>query len=236
VVGLHGFTYTGEQFRAFSRLIGAQIVAPDLPGHGETTIDPVNLETTVQALVALLEQLGPSPLLGYSQGGRLAILVALARGDLVPAMVAVSASPGDPNRAARRRADERLAVDLMEGGVDRFLDAWLSGPPTGTDHLAAAVRVADREIRQANTASGLAAALRGYGQGVQRTVLDELRLLVPPTQFVAGERDPKYVRLAEQMATAARLGGSIVVVDSGHNVVLDNPHALAAIVADHILA
>ncbi len=182
------------------------------------------------AVVAVLEGVGPAPLVGYSQGGRIAILVSLQRPDLVHRLVAVSASPGVADRVTRQRDDDALAKRITNEGIGAFLDEWLTGPPVGTDHLPDDVRAPDRVIREQNTAEGLAAALRGYGQGAQPYVMDRLTQLAGPTLFVAGERDVTYSRLAEEMAGVVPHGRVEIVPGVGHNVVLEAPGALAALI------
>ena len=94
-VALHGFTLTGAQFSGLTAAAPCRILAPDLPGHGRTDVAPVTLDATLDALGEWIESLGgPVPVLGYSQGGRIALVLALARPELVDRLMLVSASPG----------------------------------------------------------------------------------------------------------------------------------------------
>ena len=212
-----------------------RLFAPDLPGHGDTTVTPVDIPTTLGALGDWLETLdGPVPILGYSQGGRIALVLALERPELVERLFLVSASPGirdEADRAARRAADTELASTLLSGGIDEFLDRWLDHPLVGTAATPPGVRAADRSVRAENSAAGLAAALTGLGQGAQSWVGDRLGDLGMPLLAVAGERDARYTRIAREMATAVPDGRTIVIDDAGHNVVLDAPDRLGAVVA-----
>jgi len=237
LVALHGFTLTGAQFGPLAGVLQREVVAPDLPGHGATRVTPITVDTAVASVAAVLRATGPAPLLGYSQGGRIALLVALAHPGLVTRLVLVSASAGIAeavDRTARRRRDERLAARIEAEGLDAFLDRWLGTPPTATAHLPRAVRAADRRIRSENRPEGLAAALRGYGVAAQPHVGGRVRGLVPPLLAVAGARDATYVRHAETLARAAPRGELRVIPHAGHNVVLDAPRALARVLREFL--
>ena len=234
VVALHGFTLHGGMFKTLADELGVSIQAPDLPGHGRTTVDPVTVDSAVEALAHLLRQNSKPPLLlGYSQGGRIAIQVALAHPNLVGSLVLVSASPGLDEKAHRLRAvaDDALATRIEEIGIDRFIEEWLANPTTATDRVATATRDADRKIRLENSAAGLAAALRGLGQAAVPEARDRLATLPMPIAFVAGRWDSKYSALAVEMAHS-RSERPVLVGGAGHNVILEAPEIVAATVRD----
>ncbi len=230
LICLHGFTLHGGMFASLTRYTRCGIVAPDLPGHGETDVRPVDLATTVAVLADWMGGFaGPVPLLGYSQGGRIALHVASQRPKLVSRLLLVSTSPGLPHaeRARRTAADEALAARIEALGLDAFLDEWLAHPLVGTAGLAAETAAADRALRMDNAAAGLAAALRGLGQGAMAAV-DPGSLDVPVT-WIAGERDERYAAVARSQAAAG--GGDVwIVPDAGHNVVLTAPARLGSII------
>jgi len=233
-VALHGFTLTGAQFSGLTAAAPCRILAPDLPGHGRTDVAPVTLDATLDALGEWIESLGgPVPVLGYSQGGRIALVLALARPELVDRLMLVSASPGIANpdeRAKRTAADADLAESIRSEGLPAFLDRWLAGPLGGPAIADTRARTADRRLREENTADGLAAALTGLGQGSQPWVGDRLAELPMKLLSVAGELDARYVRIATEMADAAPRGRLAVVPGAGHNVVRDAPAALAGLI------
>jgi pimeloyl-ACP methyl ester carboxylesterase len=82
----------------------------------------------------------------------------------------------------------------------------------------------------ANDPSGLAAALRGLGQGAMPYVGDRLDALRMPVLVVAGERDERYVEIARLMADRIPNGQVAVVPGAGHAVVAEAPERLAALV------
>lgn len=235
IAALHGFTLTGAQFGALATA-ALQIHAADLPGHGATVVERVDVPTTIDAIAAWLAAFGaPVPLMGYSQGGRMALLTALDHPALVERLILISTSPGIADaeeRRLRRHRDAVLADRIVEIGIDRFLDEWLAHPVTSGPRLCADAALADRTIREENTAAGLADALRGLGQGAQPYVGDRLRELSMPVLTVSGEWDERYARHAGDIAARVPDGRHVSIAGSGHNVVRDAPHPLTrAVVA-----
>lgn len=232
VVALHGFTLHGGMFKTLAAALGMSIQAPDLPGHGRSNIDPITMDTTVAVIAELLRRAPEPPLLlGYSQGGRVALQVALHHPDLLSALVLVAASPGMNERARKLRsiADDGLATRIEQIGTDRFIEEWLANPLTATDKLPPAVREADHQIRVENTATGLAGALRGIGQASVPESRDRIATLPMPVAFIAGRRDTTYSALAVEMARS-RSERPVLVNGAGHNVILEAPQTVAAAV------
>jgi 2-succinyl-6-hydroxy-2,4-cyclohexadiene-1-carboxylate synthase len=234
VVLVHGFTQTLRSWDPVAaRLAGRwQVVRVDLPGHGGSGGVRAGFAETAGLLGACG---GAGAYVGYSLGGRLCLRLALDRPDLVRALVLVGASPGiaDPGaRAERRAADEALAEGIERDGVAAFLDRWLAGPLFAT----LPAEAAGRADRLANTAEGLAAALRRLGAGVQEPLWDRLGSLVPPTLLVAGALDARFAATAREMAAAAGPGVRVALVPgAGHAVHLERPGAVAAL-AEEFLA
>jgi len=233
VVLVHGFTQTLAAWGVVGERLGRgrQVVRVDLPGHGGSGGVRVGFGEAAGLLGAAG---GPGAYVGYSLGGRLCLRLALDRPELVEALVLVGASPGiaDPGeRAARRAADEALAGAVERDGVAAFLDRWLAGPLFATLPAAAA----GRDERLANTAEGLAYALRRLGTGVQEPLWDRLAGLRPTTLLVAGEHDPKFTDLARRMAAAVGPAARVAIVGgAGHAVHLERPAELAALVEEFL--
>jgi 2-succinyl-6-hydroxy-2,4-cyclohexadiene-1-carboxylate synthase len=230
LVCLHGFTLHGGMFAELAAHLDRPVLAPDLPGHGRTAVAPVDLESTLDALAAWLGT-GPGrvPVLGYSQGGRIALHLAARRPDLVAALVLVSSGTGlrGGDQSERRRRDEKLAVEIERNGVAVFLDRWLADPIIGTTRLDAGAAAGDRRLREENTAPGLAAALRGLGQGVVPAV--DAAVLDVPSLWIAGGEDERYAALAREAAAAAH-GDAEIIPGSGHNLIAERPATVADVV------
>jgi pimeloyl-ACP methyl ester carboxylesterase len=161
--------------------------------------------------------------------------VTLDHPGLVSHLALISTSPGiqdSEERAARRRADDSLATRIERIGVEAFLDEWTANPAVAVTGVDPGRLAEDRLLRAGNSAHGLAAALRGMGQGAQPPLLDRLDELRLPVALVCGERDRRYVALAAEMA--GRIAGArlTIVPGRGHNVLLEDPDAVAAAVGD----
>lgn len=231
LVLLHGFTQTGESWRPVIDQLGERYraLAPDLRGHGSAhDRRPADLAGCVEDVAALAPG-EPFDLAGYSMGGRIGLHVALAHPERVERLVLVSASPGiadDVERAARREADEELAADLEgQEDVSPFATRW------GRQRLFAGQSEAVRELLHADrlrsTPAGLAAALRGLGPGTMEPLWGRLGELRMPVTLVVGERDAKYLAIAERMATRIPRARVVTIPAVGHAAHVEAPAIVA---------
>lgn len=225
VIFLHGFTHTGRSWEPVVAELGERYrpVAPDIRGHGAASErEPVTLEAVIGDVAGLTPR--AFTLAGYSMGGRIALHGALALPERVERLILVGASPGiaDPaERAARRAADERLADEIEASRIEEFADRWASNP------VLAGQPEWIREDRLRNTPGGLARALRGLGTGALPSLWGRLGELRIPVALVVGERDEKFQRIAEAMASALARAEVVVVAHAGHAVHLEAPRAVA---------
>ena len=231
LVLLHGFTQTGRSWQPVLHALAARYraVAPDLPGHGGFAD---RRPASFAACDAYLRSVAGDrvTLAGYSMGGRVALHAALSLGSRVERLVLIGASPGladAAERAARAAADAALADRIEAIGLEAFVREWAAQPlfagmPRGVAELAEADRLR-------NTASGLAAALRGLGTGVMPSLWDRLGELEMPVELVVGERDVKFRAIAERMGEALPDASLTVVPGAGHAAHLEAPDAVVEI-------
>ena len=173
----------------------------------------------------------PFVLCGYSMGGRVAISLANTAG--CRGVISVSSSPGIRDESeARGRADvdERIAQRL-ECITDRaelrsFLTEWWSQPVFGGSTLGAEEKERLIASRLKMDPCELSSHLREFGPGVMPSLWDQWSALPIPKLAIAGERDPKYVALAQEM------GECQIVAESGHQIPLEQPERLAQLIAN----
>lgn len=223
LVLLHGFTQTGRSWAPVLEALRGRYrcFAPDLPGHGDATHRrPCTFDAVCAYLAALPHE--RFALCGYSMGGRLALEFAVRHPERIERLVLIGASPGiadDAERTARHKADLELADRIETIGLEAFVDEWEALPLFSTQ--SANVIEAAREDRLRNTAQGLAAALRGMGTGAMVPRWDR----VPAATLVVGEFDARF------RATAERMGTPTIIDGAGHAAHLEQPHAVAALLA-----
>jgi 2-succinyl-6-hydroxy-2,4-cyclohexadiene-1-carboxylate synthase len=231
VVLLHGFAGTGRAWDPVVERLDPErytALAPDLRGHGSARdARPISFD----AVVADVLHAAPPrfALCGYSMGGRIALHVALATPERIERLILVATTAGideEAGRAARREADERLAIFAEAATIEQFADRWAAQPLfAATPPEAARIW---REDLLRNDPRALAAVLRGLGTGAMSPLWDRLPELTMPTTVVAGERDEKYVAVAERLAAALPDATVVLVPGAGHGLQREAPAAIAA--------
>ncbi len=223
-VYVHGFTQTGSSWAPVDDAL------PEDPGVRLSLFPEVSSDTTFTDAAGRLG-IATATYVGYSQGGRLCLQLALDRPELVRRLVLVSASPGiaDPAaRAARVEADERLAQEIERDGVDAFLDRWLAQPLFAT---LPAERAGLDQRRAQNTVERLTSQLRVLGQGAQPSSWDRLGELRMPVLLIVGALDTKYADLAQRMAASITDVRVEVIDGAGHACHLEQPERVAHLLA-----
>lgn len=237
LVLVHGFTQSGRVWEDIARDFqdrGYEILAPDLPGHGETP--PEHDTADLWDAARLLGDVGgPATYIGYSLGARTLLHLAIERPDLVERMVLVGAKAGfvDRNAAIKRTEEDDALADRIEalGGEGRFsefIDEWLRHPvnvrlPPNATH---------RDLRLLNRPVGIASSLRRCGSGVQEALWDRLPALEMPVLVIFAEHDlPVIIEDNAALASAIGENAEQVRVDGvGHSVPFEAPEVFVDLV------
>ena len=247
---LHGFLGSHQDFEIVVRSLALHFycILPDLPGHGQTLTHPdgYSFETTTQTLLALLDKLKieRTRLLGYSMGGRLALYMVCCFSKRFIKLVLESASPGlktAAEREERKKRDWAIAQQIETTPLPEFLSQWYKNSLFDSLREHPNLYSAMRVRRDRNSSVELAKALRGFSTGRQPSLWEALSSLERPVLFLVGERDYKFVDIAQAMAAICRQSEhtrAIVQVCSGcgHNVHLESPDDFVRAVVRYNLA
>ena len=230
VVFLHGFTQTSYSWRPIAELIANhnyESVIVDMPGHGGSAAVRADLRTGGDILATL----GPAVYVGYSMGARFALHTAIAHPHAVRALVLIGANPGiddELERSRRRSADDHLAAQIEQLGIDAFLADWVRQPLFGGIVL----NEAERQARLTNTPAGLADSLRLAGTGTQLSLWPRLQELNMPVLAIAGKEDHKFVAISRQLAALVPCGEATEVIRAAHAAHLQQPEVVTQLLLD----
>lgn len=244
LVLLHGFTGSTKTWQRVIQLLPGtiKIVAIDLIGHGKTEapneLSRYSMIEQVKDLEEIFTQLDLQniSLLGYSMGGRVALSYVARFPKRIKQLILESSSPGlatEEEQVARRQADERLADEIEEKGIEWFVEKWENIPLFATQKkLPKPIQNAIREERLSQSVTGLANSLRGLGTGAQQSVWRKLIRLTFPVILITGELDQKFCNIAEKMLIHLQNGKHINVPNVGHSIHVENPEQFATIVKE----
>jgi 2-succinyl-6-hydroxy-2,4-cyclohexadiene-1-carboxylate synthase len=233
VTCVHGFSQHGDSWGELRSLVAGdhRWLTPDVRG--------ATLAEATTELTALWEREGVerTDLVGYSQGGRIALFVAANHPGRVRTLTTIGAHAGfdGPRRAERTQADRALADRIEREGIDWFAAYWAALPLfAGLARRGPAFLAGLDAGRRRNDPALLAAQLRGMGAGATEPFWDRLWRIDAPALVMAGAEDERYVGLARRLAAALPRARVAIVPRAGHPAHLEQPGAVAALLADHL--
>ena len=243
---LHGFTGRGSGWGAHATALARRfrLVVVDLPGHGRSGIPPdparASVERMAEDIATILDGAGcaPAHVVGYSLGARVALRLAVARPAVLRRLVLESPSAGiagERDRATRRIADADRATRLERDGIEAFVEEWQREPVFASHAGLPPSRAARlRSERLRNRPAGLAASLRGAGQGSMEPLHANLAGIRTPTLVIAGALDPTGLARAEGVAAGIPGARLEVVSLAGHTPHIETPSRFRALVVDFL--
>lgn len=177
-------------------------------------------EAWTDAFTAKVSAVDDSPLLlGYSMGGRLALMALLAKPAMWRAAVIVSAHPGltsDAEREARLAKDAQWLAELDTLPWPAFWQKWcaqsnLKGPPRQLPTF-------HPQMRQ---------ALLRFSLGNQTNEAHALASLRTRLLWITGEQDAKFTQLANKVCHDHPTFRHVVISDCGHRVPWEQPESFS---------
>lgn len=236
ILFLHGLAGHGGEWKQVCEHLGDTIgvIAPDQRAHGRSW-DGADVEVDraayVNDAIFLIENLATRPVLvvGQSMGGIVATLVAFDRPDLMDRLVLIEAGIRPMKEAGfeqlgawlerwpARFADEDEAARFF-GYDNRSTPAWVDGLARTPSGL---VRRFDPEA-MLGTMRALASTSRAA----------EWREITVPTTLMRAAQSVIDDREIKEMVDARPNTQVIEIEDSGHDVHLDEPERVAAVLTD----
>ncbi len=173
----------------------------------------------------------PRVLIGYSLGGRIALHALLNSPQYWSGAVIISAHPGLSNQSER---DQRIQRDFAwakrfeENDWNTVISDWNSQPV-----FKGSIREPERKP-SSYSRQLIADSLRGCSLGVQSDLSNRLKEFTKPILWVVGERDTKFLTLAEDLKSNHSSIQVVVVPQSGHRVLFDQPELLSQILIQYL--
>jgi 2-succinyl-6-hydroxy-2,4-cyclohexadiene-1-carboxylate synthase len=235
---------SGNDFEEMGGLLARRfrLIAPDLPGHGNTAHPDhprCSMQSCADALIEWLDGRGTHRphLWGYSMGGRLALYLALHYPGRFDRVILESASPGlaaEDQRKARREHDEALARRLETEPLADLIESWFDQPLFASLHEYPAKLEAMKKRRLECDRYGLAASLRHMGTGVMPSLWNMLPSLALPTLLIVGGRDSKFVDIGRRMRQRSDRFTLKQLEGAGHNVHFERPQQVAHAIVEYL--
>lgn len=246
VICLHGFMGDGGDWDVFAsqftrRMAGWQVVSPTLPGHAPGLVDDWDVSGAIRRWMDShgIEQ---AVVAGYSLGGRLGLRLVLGEPERFPAFVGISTTAGIINRMdreARREADhalaERLRSCVKREAFQDFLEDWWALPVFSSPYSRESHRHAFLESRLKKSPVALAEALERWSPGVLPSEWDRLAGYPGKVLLLSGEADVKFSTISDRMQELFRRVSAHHLIAAGHQLLVERPSELAAIVAEFLL-
>lgn len=174
---------------------------------------------------------GPSVLIGYSLGGRLALHVLLNQPDLWKGAVIISAHPGladEAERTKRLAHDQQWAERFENEEWQPLMDAWNSQDIFSHDPI-----VFERKEKDYQRPRLVQALLHG-SLGCQIDLRKQISELQVPLLWITGSKDQRFSSIARGLSFKHRLSQAIKVEGAGHRVPWAQPAAFKRLLLDFL--
>lgn len=234
LVLLHGYTGNAYAWQPVAPELAGhfRVIAPDLPGHGDS--DPLAEGYTIQGYVAVLDRfidrlgLGRFDLVGLSMGGRVGLVYAAEKPDRVGRLVIVDIGPEISRRWSQRQTEPEPE---SFGSVEEVAERLRRGNPYITADYARFI--AAHSLRRRPDGRYVWKWDPALRQGVRAVpeidYWDVLKRVRCPTLVLRGEESPILDQdVAERMVQVLPNGWLRVVRRAAHTLQEDNPAGFLA--------
>ncbi len=162
-------------------------------------------------------------LIGYSQGGRLAMQALMDKPSLWSAAILISSNTGikASEKLQRQQNDREWAQRFLAENFQKTVEKWNAQSVFQGSREEPQRREADYNRRQ------LADCLTQWSVANQEDFSSHLSKIQIPILYVAGDQDAKYCQIGQSLSQKQTNLELQVVASSGHRVLFDQPEALA---------
>ncbi len=207
-----------------------RVLRYDMRGFGRSPIGPGSYSNAGD-LLDLLEQqdVRKASLVGVSMGGRVALEVAIARPELVEALVLVGAGlPGHEWSAEMKAADEAEMAALTGGDLDAavevILRTWVDGPRRRPDEVDSEVRARVAEMQKRAYELQIPVWETAEEEPLVRDLAERIGEVGAPTLVLVGEEDvPDMHEIAERLERELPNARRASIADTAHVPSLERP-------------
>jgi 3-oxoadipate enol-lactonase len=187
------------QWETFPR--SHRVVRYDLRGFGRSPLGP-GRHSPPADLIALLDELalGPATLVGASMGGGISLQVAVARPELVSALVLVGSGVRGHDWSeyvTRAWAEEEAAFERgdLDAAVEVNLRTWVDGPRRSPDEVDPAIRRKVGEMQRRALELYVEGGANAQEEALVLDIGDRLGEISVPTLVLGGELDVPDIQL-----------------------------------------
>jgi 3-oxoadipate enol-lactonase len=207
-----------------------RVLRYDQRGFGRSPIEPGRFSYAGDLLELLdQQQLQKASLVGVSMGGRAALEVALARPELVEALVLVGAGfPGHDWSAEMNAADEAEMAALTRGDLDAAVEVslrtWVDGPQRRPEDVDPEVRAQVAEMQRRAYELQLPVWETAEEERLVDDLAERLSEVAAPTLVLVGEEDlPDIHEIADRLEREIPNAQRASIADTAHVPSLERP-------------
>ncbi|MHB8872339.1 MAG: alpha/beta fold hydrolase [Myxococcaceae bacterium] len=238
VLLLHGFPLSSDSFwpQLDSPPAGVRLIVPDHRGFGRSGPGegPAEMGKLASDALSILEALKiPQAVVGgVSMGGYVALALTRLDPSKVKALVLIDTQATADDEAGKARREE-TARAVESRGVEVLVESMM--PKLLAPDAPAALKARVEALIRANSAKGMAAALRGMA--LRQDCKDILARFAGPTLVVVGDKDaitpPEKAKELASLVEGARL---VQLPGAGHLSNLEAPAAFNRALEDFLFA
>ena len=226
---MHGWAGSGRYFDATIEqldLTRLQAVTYDLRGHRQSApaTDGYTLEQIAEDALAVADAAAMSEfvVVGFSMGAKFGQYVSVLAPDRVVGQILIAGCPAGEILLPRETTDDWLSRERDPVRMAQVPEPYMTRP--------VAPELIERFGRDAATVGH--AALEGTLNAVMTTSFtDRLGSITTPSLVIGGSGDPMFPPDALRATVVAPLvGARLALVDCGHEIPIEAPHELAALI------